>query len=76
MKTARRINDRKTLLKYAKTASINAKRSSIALNIPFEIIKDGNLYQVYDGSMIKTATIRKIESKKNGFTKGSKICLK
>lgn len=71
-----RAASRRVLISIAKSASHNAKRSSIALEIPFEIIKDGGIYQVFDGSMIKTASLRKAISDKSGLTKGSRICLK
>lgn len=38
-----RISDRRELVRFAKVALHNAKRSSIALDIPFEIIKDGGI---------------------------------
>ncbi|WP_080780204.1 hypothetical protein [Chryseobacterium phocaeense] len=76
IRTARRNNARRELASFALTASRNAKRSSIALDIPFEIIKDGAVYQFQKGKMIKTATLKKIISDKTGLTKGSKICLK
>lgn len=76
MRTARRNRARTELASFALTASRNAKRSSIALDIPFEIIKNGAVYQFQKGKMIKTASFKKIESNKSGLTKGSKICLK
>ena len=60
MRASRKISSRRELVRFAKAASQNAKRSSIALDIPFEIIKDGGIYQVFEGSMIKTATLRKV----------------
>ncbi|MDV4043696.1 hypothetical protein CMT37_12815 [Elizabethkingia anophelis] len=76
MRTARRISSRRELVRFAKAASQDAKRSSRALDIPFYIIKDGAIYQVYEGSMIKTATLRKANPERSGLTKGSRICLK
>ena len=67
---------RRGLIQSAKEASADAKRSSKALNIPFDIIKNDGIYQVFDNSMIKTASILKIRSEKTGLTVGSKICLK
>ncbi|WP_295201953.1 hypothetical protein [uncultured Chryseobacterium sp.] len=76
IRASRRISDRRELARFAKAASQNAKRSSIALNIPFEIIKDGGIYKFIDGKMVKISSIRKVESVNSGLTKGSKICLK
>ncbi|CAM3747754.1 hypothetical protein ELOC111193_18275 [Elizabethkingia occulta] len=77
MRTARKNGARREqLANFALTASRNAKRSSIALDIPFEIIKNGAIYRFQHGEMIKTASLKKIESDRSGLTKGSKICLK
>ena len=76
IKAIRRKSERLEVVRFARAASRNAKRSSIALDIPFEIIKDGGIYQVYEGNMIRTATLPKIKSDTVGLTKGSKICLK
>ena len=73
---SRKLSSRRELVRFAKTASQNAKRSSIALDIPYEIIKDGGIYQVFEGSMIRTATLQKANVDKSGLTKGSRICLK
>lgn len=43
IRNSRRIIDRRELVRFAKVALHNAKRSSIALDIPFEIIKDGGI---------------------------------
>jgi hypothetical protein len=64
------------LMQYAKEASADAKRSSNALDIPFDIIKNDGIYQVFNNSMIKTASVLKVKSEKMGLTKGSKISLK
>lgn len=72
----RKMSSRRELIKFAKAASQNAKRSSVALEIPYDIIKDGSIYKVFEGNMIKTASIRKTNIDKIGLTKGSRICLK
>lgn len=64
------------ILKSAKPASTNAQRTSRALNIPFEIIKDGELYVVSDGKLERKRAIRKAIPEIKGLTKGSKLCLK
>ncbi|AZA84929.1 hypothetical protein C1637_21865 [Chryseobacterium lactis] len=76
IRTARKNSARKELASFALIASRNAKRSSIALGIPFEIIKNGAVYQFQHGKMVKTASLKKIESDRSKLTKGSKICLK
>ena len=76
IRISRRISDRLELVRFAKAASHNAKRSSIALDIPFEIIKDGGIYRVFEGKMVRTSSVEKVEFAKSGLTKGSKICLK
>ena len=48
---------RRGLIQSAKEASADAKRSSKALNIPFDIIKNDGIYQVFDNSMIKTCLL-------------------
>lgn len=76
MRIARKTSVRNQLAYFARTASHNAKRSSIALDIPFEIIKDGNIYRFKNGEMVKLDTFQKIKADKVGLSKGSKICLK
>ena len=71
------MSDRRSfVLKSATDASRNAKRASNALDIEFKIIKDGNLYNVRAGKMVKIASVPKIKVGKSGLTKGSKIWLK
>ena len=76
MRSARRILEKRDLIWSAKIASSNAKRTSIALNLPFDIIKEGGVYKVYDGSMIKTASLIKSKIDIRGLSKGSILCLK
>lgn len=76
IRVSRKMNSRRVLIKFAKAASQNAKRTSVALEIPYDIIKDGSIYKVFEGNMIKTASIRKTNIDKTGLTKGSIICLK
>ena len=71
-----RANERRIVIRFAKNASSNAKRSSKALEIPYDIIKNGAIYKVYDNRMIKTAVLKKTNLNKSGLTKGSVICLK
>jgi Holliday junction resolvase RusA-like endonuclease len=76
MRTSRRKRAENKLASFALAASRNAKRSSIALGIPFEIIKNGAIYQYQHGKMIKKTSLKTIKPDINGLTKGSKICLK
>lgn len=76
---ARRLSDRKSfVLKSAHQASRNAKRAATALNIDYEVLKDGIIYRISAGKMVKTRVVPKVEpaTGKTGFTKGSRICLK
>ncbi len=70
------MSDRRIVVKSAEDASRNAKRSSIALDLEYKIIKDGELYKVTADKMVKIASVPKIKVGKSGLTKGSKICLK
>lgn len=71
-----RTSERRIVVRHAKNASSDAKRASKAMDIPYDIIKDGAIYKVYKNSMIKTAEIKKIKSYKSNLMKGSVICLK
>lgn len=71
-----RANERRIVVRFARDASSNAKRSSKALEISYDIIKNRAFYKVYGGNMIKIAELKKTESHKSGLTKGSVICLK
>ncbi|AQX11207.1 hypothetical protein [Elizabethkingia meningoseptica] len=73
MKIAYRNYTRKKLINLALYASQNAKRISIALDIPFEIIKDEEIYQSLHGKMIKITSLNRVKANKKGLTKGSKI---
>lgn len=75
-KIIERVKDRRIVIEFAKDASSDAKRSSKALDIPYDIIKDGAIFKVYDNNMIKTANLKKIDSNRSNLKKGSIICLK
>ena len=76
VKKRRKFNERRLVLKFAKDASSNAKRTSKALEIPYHIIKDGVIYDVYDNNTTMTSNLKKTNSNKSDLIKGSKICLK
>ncbi|WP_326984999.1 hypothetical protein VUJ46_10860 [Chryseobacterium sp. MYb264] len=77
MKEARRNSlRRERIASFALIASKNAKRSSIALDIPFEVIRNGIIYQFKEGKMVQKASIERMTADKGRITKGSKICLK
>lgn len=71
-----RANERRIVVRFARDASSNAKRTSKALDISYDIIKNGSLYKVLDNNMIKVADIIKTPSNRSGLIKGSTICLK
>lgn len=71
-----KVNERRTLVKFAKIASRDAKRASKAMSLSYDIIKDGSFYKVFQNDMIKIAEIQKINVEKSNLKKGSVICLK
>lgn len=71
-----KVNERRAVVKFAKIASRDAKRSSKALSLSYDIIKDGSFYKVFENDMIKIAEIKKIDVEKSNLKKGSVICLK
>lgn len=78
MRAERQIASRRALVKTANDASRNAKRSSIALDLEFEIIKNGSIYRVTGEKMVKKTALPKVAigAGKSSLTKGSRICLK
>lgn len=75
-KIIERAKDRRIVVEFAKNASSSAKRSSKALDISYDIIKNGAIFKVYNNNMIKTANLKKIDSNRSNLKKGSIICLK
>lgn len=47
-KIIERTKDRRIVVEFAKNASSSAKRSSKALDISYDIIKNGAIFKVYD----------------------------
>ncbi|EKB56700.1 hypothetical protein [Bergeyella zoohelcum] len=68
--------EREEVIKFAKSASFDAQRSSKALNISYQIIKDGSIYEVNVKNVVKIKDLQKIKAQKNNLKKGSVICLK
>lgn len=78
-RTARTLSNRRSfVLKSANDASRNAKRASTALNIDYEVLKDGIIYRISASKMVQTRVVPKVKpaAGKTGLTKGSRICLK
>lgn len=65
----------RNLIRSARRASQNAQRISRALDIPYEIIKDGIIYSIKKDKAVQIGTIHKVKSNTPGLVKGSKICL-
>nr|WP_314492690.1 hypothetical protein [uncultured Chryseobacterium sp.] len=70
-----RAKERRIVVEFAKNASSNAKRSSKALEISYDIIKNGAIFKIFENGMIKTANLKKIDSNRSNLKKGSVICL-
>jgi hypothetical protein len=67
--------ENRNLIRSARRASQNAQRISRALEIPYEIIKDGVIYSIKKEGAVKVGVVHKIKSNTSGLVKGSKICL-
>ncbi len=69
--------DRKGLMKTAQKASLKAKRISVALDLPVNVISGGFLtQQLPNGQVFEIKKVEKVKTTKTGLKKGSVLCLK
>ncbi|MCD7899403.1 MAG: hypothetical protein LUH22_05885 [Bacteroides sp.] len=69
--------ERKLLLKSARTATARARKESIALNLPVQVISNGKLIErLPNGEIRVIKKIEKIKSNIPDLKKGMTICLK
>jgi|SRR5690606_20427574 len=70
------LEERRRLNQAARNASARAYRISKALDLPVQIIKDGQIIEKSaDGSVKSIKTIQRVKSKMN-LKKGTVLCLK
>lgn len=65
----------RSLRRSARKASLNAQRASRVLNIPYTIIQNGIIYEVYDHKKTEIGKVDKINLETRGLKRGSKLCL-